>query len=68
MEKVLNILSLIIKVATIALGGVTASDAAAVHIDVVTLGKIVSGLGSAALGVKFLQAKFVKPNDSQFNK
>lgn len=60
--KALDILSLIIKIVTAALGGLTAADASIVHLDAHTLGAIVGGLGTAGLAVKALQIK-IQPVD-----
>jgi len=65
MEKVLNILSFVIKLATVGLGGLGVADIPLLHLDVGTLGKVVSGLGTAALVVKGLQIKVQPPT---FNK
>lgn len=57
MEKFLNYTSLAIKLLTVALGAATVGDATLLHMDPALMGKLVAGLGTAALVVKTLQVK-----------
>lgn len=70
MKKVLDILSAVLKLATIVVGSLATSPDAAVllHLDGPMLGKIVAGLGTAASLVKLGQVKVEKVTDAQLNK
>ena len=57
MEKALNIASMVIKLLTVAVGGLTATDASVLHLSTGALGTIVGVLGTAGVVVKALQSK-----------
>lgn len=65
MKNILDIVSMFLKVAVAALGGLTAADTAILHIDVATFGSIVGGLGVAQMIVKKLQIKVEPPRINQ---
>ena len=61
MQKVLNIISVLLKAITLALGGLTATDVAAVHMSNTALGTTVAVLGAAGLVVKTIQSSTAAP-------
>ena len=64
MEKYLNYFALLIKGLTIALGGLTATDASLMHLSTGALGTAVGALGTAGLIVHTLQAQAAAKADS----
>lgn len=65
MQKILNILSIVIKFVTTGLGVLTTTDASVLNLSTGTLGGIVGALGTAALAVKALQIKVSPPTFNQ---
>ena len=57
MQKVLDILSVLVKMLTVSVGGLTATDASLMHLSVEALGAIVTGLGTAGLIIRAFQNK-----------
>ncbi len=55
MLKALNIISLLLKAITAALGGLAAADLTTLHLTTPVLGAVVGGLGTASIVVKALQ-------------
>lgn len=61
MQKILDILSLVLKISTTALGGLAAADLSSLHLTAPLLGTIVGALGTASIVVKALQSAQTPP-------